>query len=172
MHFLTMSMWSHFPKTPVQCTSCLAAICKTIAGIQLHAGKGRVWNRAGHCPKEVEELGEEVWNPGGLTILGPSWDQTVSCRKWLTKGSEMPRNSGRQCVRSPISNLLGRSSWNARDQGATMSSARCHQASFEYARRHDEGMERTMEAFLGSLPGEQRAKDEACQVSSLPMRLG
>ena len=34
----------------------------------------------------------------------------------------------------------------------------------EYARRHDEGMEQTMGALLGGLPGEQRAKNKAQQI--------
>ena len=73
-HSLTMPVWSHFPNAPVQCMSCLATICKTMAGIQLHAGKSRLWNLAGHCHEEVEELDEEVWNPGGLELLGTPWD--------------------------------------------------------------------------------------------------
>ena len=34
---------------------------QSMAGIQLHADKIRVWNRAGQCRDEVEDLGEEVW---------------------------------------------------------------------------------------------------------------
>ena len=57
---------------------------------------------------------------------------------------------------------------------------RCHHAirtlppsqSIEYARRHDEGMEQTMGALLGGLPGEQRAKNEAQQFATLPKRMG
>ena len=40
------------------------------AGIQLHTGKTRVWNRGGTCPPDVADLGEEVWNPAGIKILG------------------------------------------------------------------------------------------------------
>ena len=40
------------------------------AGIQLHTGKTRVWNRAGTCPPGVEDLGEDVWSPDGIKILG------------------------------------------------------------------------------------------------------
>ena len=42
----------------------------TRAGIHLHAGKTRVWNREGVCPPGVEELGPEVWSPRGVKILG------------------------------------------------------------------------------------------------------
>ena len=42
----------------------------TMAGTQLHQGKTRVWNREGTCPAELEDLGEEVWSPRGVKILG------------------------------------------------------------------------------------------------------
>ena len=42
----------------------------TMAGIQLHQGKTRVWNREGTCPADLEDLGEEVWSPRGVKILG------------------------------------------------------------------------------------------------------
>ena len=78
---------------------------------------------------------------------------TSSSRKWLTKGSEMRRNSGRQCVGSPISSQLGRSFCNARP--------RCHHVirtlpprqSIENARRHDEGMEQTMGVEISETHG-------------------
>ena len=38
------------------------------AGVELHAGKTRVWNRAGDCPPDMEELGPEVWNAAGIKI--------------------------------------------------------------------------------------------------------
>ena len=40
------------------------------AGIRLHVGKTRVWNRASVCPLDVVDLGAEVWNPEGVKILG------------------------------------------------------------------------------------------------------
>ena len=40
------------------------------AGIQLHAGKTRTWNKAGICPPRMEDLGPDVWNPEGIKILG------------------------------------------------------------------------------------------------------
>ena len=42
----------------------------TMAGIQLHQGKTRVSNREGMCPAELEDLGEEVWSPRDVKILG------------------------------------------------------------------------------------------------------
>ena len=40
------------------------------AGIQLHTGKTRVWNRAGTCSPGVEDLGQDVWSPDGIKFLG------------------------------------------------------------------------------------------------------
>ena len=48
----------------------LANRLETIAGIQLHEGKTRVWNRAGVCSDGVVGLGPEVWGPSGAKILG------------------------------------------------------------------------------------------------------
>ena len=47
-------------------TSCCWKICSPTAGIKLHTGKTRTWNRA----TEMEELGDEVWNLPGMKILG------------------------------------------------------------------------------------------------------
>ena len=40
------------------------------AGIRLHGGKTRVWNKAGICPPNMGDLGPEVWNAEGIKILG------------------------------------------------------------------------------------------------------
>ena len=40
------------------------------AGIRLHAGKTRVWNKAGICPPNMGDLRPEVWNAEGIKILG------------------------------------------------------------------------------------------------------
>ena len=37
------------------------------AGVELHAGKTRVWNRAGDCPPD---MGPDVWNAAGIKTLG------------------------------------------------------------------------------------------------------
>ena len=42
------------------------------AGIQLHQGKTRVWNRSGTLPDDVDTLGDEVWRSDGIKELA-SW---------------------------------------------------------------------------------------------------
>ena len=41
-----------------------------VAGIRLHTGKTRVWNRSGVAPPDVDDLGEQVWNKDGIKVLG------------------------------------------------------------------------------------------------------
>ncbi len=43
-----------------------------IAGIQLHTGKTRVWNKSGITPRNIEDLGGEggAWSPDGVVLLG------------------------------------------------------------------------------------------------------
>ena len=43
---------------------------QTQAGIRLHTGKTRVWNRASLCLHGWSSLGPEVWKPAGVKILG------------------------------------------------------------------------------------------------------
>ena len=40
------------------------------AGIRLHTGKARAWNRSGIRPPDLDELGEDVWDPEGIKIMG------------------------------------------------------------------------------------------------------
>ena len=42
------------------------------AGIELHSGKTKVWNRRGHIPPDISDLGGEegAWNPHGVILLG------------------------------------------------------------------------------------------------------
>ena len=40
------------------------------AGIRLHSGKTRVWNKAGIHPLDIDDLGPEVWCKDGVRILG------------------------------------------------------------------------------------------------------
>ena len=43
-----------------------------IAGIQLHSGKTRIWNRNNVLPPDIEGLGGEegAWSPNGVVLLG------------------------------------------------------------------------------------------------------
>ena len=41
-----------------------------IAGIRLHQGKTRTWNKAGVVPNDIRNVGVEAWQPEGITVLG------------------------------------------------------------------------------------------------------
>ena len=43
-----------------------------VAGIRLHQGKTRVWIKSQLQPTNVEDLGPDVWQPKGITVLGTS----------------------------------------------------------------------------------------------------
>ena len=41
-----------------------------VAGIHLHQGRTRAWNRGGIPPENIADLGPEVWQSRGITVLG------------------------------------------------------------------------------------------------------
>ena len=41
-----------------------------VAGIHLHQGKTRAWNGGGIPPENIADLGPEVWQSRGITVLG------------------------------------------------------------------------------------------------------
>ena len=48
----------------------LARCLFRVAGIPLHQGKTRVWNKAGVPPDDVHILGDEAWQLDGVVVLG------------------------------------------------------------------------------------------------------
>ena len=52
-----------------------------IAGIRLHQGKTRVGNSAGVVPDNIAEVGQEAWQPDGITVLGTPIEsaQYINC---------------------------------------------------------------------------------------------
>ena len=48
----------------------LAEELRVRSGISLHLGKTRTWNKAGIEPKGMSELGNDIWSPEGIRILG------------------------------------------------------------------------------------------------------
>ena len=41
-----------------------------IAGVRLHQGKTRTWNKAGVVLNDIRNVGVEAWQPEGITVLG------------------------------------------------------------------------------------------------------
>ena len=48
----------------------LARALHRVAGIRLHQGKTRVWNKGGVQPDHVDTLGEDAWQPHGIVVFG------------------------------------------------------------------------------------------------------
>ena len=67
------SLVSNYARSWTMCVSCdpsRVKVCMSCWKKQLHQGKTRVWNRAGIPPEDIEELGEDVWQPAGIPVLG------------------------------------------------------------------------------------------------------
>ena len=114
-----------------------------VAGTHLREGKTRVWNASGTVPGNVVELGPDVWQPRGITVLGthPSV-QLITRRKRLKGGWQ-------HTIR-------------------TLPPARAE----GYAHAHDEGIWSTARRILADLPGSEAERDRARLLASLPMRMG
>ena len=143
------------------------------AGIRLHAGKTRMWNKASERPPNIDDLGDEVWNPEGIKVLGtPVGSDAFVLRATASRLEEESR-------------LWEAVSWVPDAQCAWQillqcASPRCHhflrtvppRQSTGYAEGHDDGMWRAVEGVLGRLPGSQWQSEMARWLTSLPMRLG
>ena len=144
------------------------------AGIQLHEGKTRTWNRGGLCPDGMQQLGPDVWCPCGIKILGTlvgSPEEFVArlAQERLDEEEKLwnaiPWVPDLQCAWQILVQCAG---------------PRCHHflrtmppsQSVEYAQGHDDGMMSTMHALLGGLTGSEEQQRRAHLIASLPLRLG
>ena len=151
----------------------LADRMEAIAGIQLHEGKTRVWNRAGVCPDGVVNLGPEVWSPSGAKILSTPVGSPEFLRSLIEERLDEERKLWQAIPWVPDLQCA----WQILVQCAA---PRCHHylrtvppsASQEYAQGHDEGMMSTMDILLGGLTGNDSQKEWAHKLATLPMRFG
>ena len=142
------------------------------AGIQIHSGKTRVWNRASVCPEGMVELGPEVWNPEGVKVLGTPVGSTRFVEEVVNKRLEEEAQLWK--VIPTVPDL--QAAWQILLQCA---GPRCHHMlrtlpppqSEEYAQAHDAGMLRVMDTLL-ALSGDPQEVEVAHNIASLPMRLG
>ena len=151
----------------------LGAALHREAGIRLHTGKTRVWNRGGIVPARVEELGPDVWSGDSIKVLGTSLGmvQFVSSlveeriaeerRLW----EAIPSVPDLQCTwQLLVQSANPRSNHTIRTLPPSQSA--------EYARRHDEGMWATVQDLLKEVPGSEQELRSAEEVATLPMRMG
>ena len=135
-----------------------------VAGIRLHTGKTRVWNRAAERSPDMDDLGNEVWNPEGIKILGTPQ---------LVQNAIHTRLEDEAKLWDAISWVPDlQSSWQILLQCA---SPRCHHLLrtllppqfAHYAAEHDEGMQKMMRALLGDIPGGDQEKQDAARLATL-----
>ena len=65
----------------------LADRLHTLAGIELHESKTRVWNRTRECPPAMVVFGYDVWNPRGVKILGTPSNRFGRIRRNQNRGT-------------------------------------------------------------------------------------
>ena len=111
-----------------------------IAGIQLHQGKTRAWNPAGVAPDNIAEIGEAVWQPEGITVLGTpigtaqytasKMEERIAKERLLWEG--IPTVTDFQCAWQILSQSANpRANRSMRTLPPTLSAEYCH--------AHDEG---------------------------------
>ena len=142
------------------------------AGIQLHTGKTRVWNRGGTQPADLEELGEEVWSPSGIKILGTPLGSPEFVRSVVEKAGRREQIVASKSLGFPISSVGGKHFCNAGPQCHHILRTLPPSESAECAQRHDDGMWQAMQALMGGLTGTEEQKLTARQLTTLPMRMG
>ena len=141
------------------------------AGIHLHQGKTKTWNSAVVIPDNVEDMGPEVWQPEGITVLGtPIGSEQFVSRK-MAERIEKERQLWRAIPTVPdlqcawtllLQSARPRANHSMRTMPPTQSATYCV--------AHDEGIWETAKALLNGVPSD--AEPEAKQLSSLPMRQG
>ena len=151
----------------------LSVKLSTMAGIQLHTGKTRTWNKAGVCPARMAELELSVWSHEGIKILGTPVGSAEFVQRLCEERIAQEEHLWQAIPWVPDL----QSGWQILLQCA---SPRCHHflrtlppsESAWYARHHDAGMMEAMEEILGGLPGDEVQKGRAKEIATMPMRLG
>ena len=151
----------------------LARALHRVAGIRLHQGKTRVWNKAGTQPEDVDTLGENVWQPGGVMVLGTRIGHEQFTRDKLHARVEEERRLWEAIPRVPDLQcawliLLQSASPRSNHTLRTLPPA----LAAEYSHMHDEGIWTTVQSLLGEIPGSEAEVNDAKQVATLPMRMG
>ena len=151
----------------------LAEKLQAQAGIQLHAGKTRTWNKSGAPPPDVDDLGPDVWHGEGIKILGTPVGSDAFVQTHTDERLEEENRLWEAIGWVPDAQCA----WQILLQCA---GPRCHHfirtlppsQSAMYSAGHDVGMRRAMRTILGRLPGDVTQQEVAERIATLPMRLG
>jgi hypothetical protein len=151
----------------------LAAALFEVAGIRLNEGKTRTWNRAGVCPPDMALLGEEVWCPAGVKVLGTPVGTDAFVEQLVAERladeqrlwEAIPEVPDLQCAWQLLLQCAGpRANHLLRTVPPTQV--------MSYAQRHDNGLWHVAEKLLGALPGSPEEVATARELATLPLRLG
>ena len=99
-----------------------------IAGIRLHQGKTSVGNSAVVVPDNIAEVGQEAWQPDGITVLGTPIGsaQYINCIENGREDREGKKECcGRQSPKYLTSNARGKSSCRAQTHARITQCAHC-----------------------------------------------
>ena len=142
-----------------------------LAGIRLHLGKTKVWNKGGVEPEHIHTMGENAWQPSGIMVLGTPIGSEQFVREKLQDRIIKERRLWQAIPNVPDLQC----GWQILLQSAN---PRAHHTlrtlppamSAEYVLAHDEGLWETARALLGEIPHEDapRVRD----IATLPMRMG
>ena len=142
-----------------------------IAGIRLHQGKTRAWNKAGVVPDDILNVGAEAWQPEGITVLGTPIGSEVYIAEKMEERISKERILW-EAIRSVpdlqcawqilLQSANPRANHTMRTMPPSLSAACCV--------AHDEGIWSTAKGLLGGIPDER--EEEAHALATLPMRMG
>ena len=144
-----------------------------VAGIRLHQGKTRVWNKSGIPPPDVHQMGPETWQPEGIKVLGTPIGSTQYTHARMQERiadeqrlwNAIPRVPDLQCAWQLLLQSAGP---RANHTIRTLPPESSHECVLEY----DAGMWRTALALLGEIPGTASEVRDAEEMATLPIRMG
>ena len=135
------------------------AIHDALVAVKAELRDGDWWNRSGVSPPNVEDLGEQVWNPAGIKVLGTpvGSDQFVS--DVVAERVQEETRLWEAVVGARFAGCLALTLANSRsvcrpEVPPFVENTAPELQSSEYALLHDAGMLRAMKSLLGGLPGE------------------
>ena len=105
-----------------------------------------------------------------------SWGHLLGIRSFCqlssSSGWSKSENCGTPSLQCRTFNVHGSSSSNAQGRVATTCCGSCPPVSYSGTPGHDAGMQRAMEVWLGSLPGDDAQVEMARHITTLPSRMG
>ena len=127
----------------------------------------------GVIPPNMQDVGEDVWSPNGIKVLGTP----IGGEDFVRQASDSRLDEESRLWEAVTWVLDVQCGWQILVQCA---GPRCHHflrtvppsQSRQYAVGHDAGMMRAMESVLGGIPGDGQQQETAHRLASLPMRLG